>query len=65
MVGEIASLKKADPWALSLSPVWNWIRDHPGALVIGALFLAALLATPTHRERPPADLTAEDVPLFV
>jgi hypothetical protein len=62
----IESHHKVTPWRLTLRSLWNWAQHHPETVAVGALLLAAMLAAPVARKTPPpADLAAEDVPLFI
>lgn len=62
----IESHHKVSTRGLTLRPLWNWAQHHPGTVTVGALLLAAMLAAPVARKTPPpADLAAEDVPLFI
>ncbi len=60
----IESNRKVSPWGLTLRPLWNWAQHHPETVAVGVLLLAAMLAAPVARKTP-ADLAAEDVPLFI
>jgi hypothetical protein len=49
-----------------LSRCWRWARKHPGALLLGAVILAALIAPPPWpRQQPVADTDADETPLFI
>ena len=45
---------------------WRWARQHPGALFLGAVVLAVLMAPhPQGKSRPATDLDADETPLFI
>ena len=45
---------------------WRWARKHPGALFLGAVVLAVLVAPhPWGKSRPAVDLDADETPLFI
>ena len=45
---------------------WRWALEHPGALVLGGMVLAVLLAPrPWAEHRPAADWDADETPLFI
>ncbi len=45
---------------------WRWARQHPGALLLAGIVLVALLAPhPRAKNGPPADMDADETPLFI
>jgi hypothetical protein len=44
---------------------WRWARKHPGALLLGAVVLTALLAPPWGKQQPLADTDSDETPLFI
>ena len=45
---------------------WCWALKHPGALLLGGIVLAVLLAPRPWPEHPPAaDRDADETPLFI
>ncbi len=45
---------------------WRWARQHPTAILFGALVLGVLIAPhPWSKNAPMADLDADETPLFI
>lgn len=46
--------------------LWQWARQHPGTVMVGALLLAFLLVPHSQaKNRPIADFDADETPLFI